>query len=77
MSFMFEGKITRSSSSQDEVAPTLSNPKPKMHMANFSKLLGSSWYLYGKGLFTSVHFKLSHLHTHLFYSSSYQQQLQN
>ena len=70
-------KITRSSSSQDEVATTLSNPKPKMHMANFSKFLGSSCYLSGKGLFTSVHFKLSHLRTHLFNSSSHQQQVQN
>ena len=46
----------------------------KMHLGKF---LGFSWHLSGKDLFTSVLFKLSHSHTHIFYSSSRQTQVQN
>ena len=41
------------------------------------KFLGFSWHLSGKDLFTSVYFKLLHSHTHIFYYSSSQQQVQN
>lgn len=46
----------------------------KMHLGKF---LAFSWHLSGKDLFTSVHFKLLHSHTHIFYSLSRQQQVQN
>ena len=49
----------------------------QMHLCNLGKFLGFSWHLYGKYLFTSVHCKLSRSHTHIFYSSSRQKQVQN
>ena len=48
---------------------------PLRRMKIFCKSFGSSWHLFGTGVFTGVYFKLSHSHNHLSYSTSRQKQV--